>query len=548
MKKLSAILSIIIISAILTSCGSSDNSADSDGSGYMYNASLFGNPKSLDPQYADDESSNTVIANLYSGLLRLDSSGNIVCCNALNYSVSDDGLTYTFNLRDDNYWFFDKNDDDKIDDDEYFRVTADDYVFALQRILDPDMKSPYAEEFSCIQGGASSLAGEISPKETGVESVGTDRLVIHLEYASADFINLMTTAAAYPCNEEFFLSTKGRYGLDDNSVMSNGAFFVRQWFYDQYGNNNILYMKQNTVNSNDDNEIYPSYLSFTIEKKSSAIEELFKDGDIDCMTSMSAGTYNQRKYTISSSRSMTLGLIFGDDDDVCSNIQFRSALAMSVNRDELSEQLGDDVEAAYGIIPPAITLLGRSYRDLCSDKGYGEYNKDAALECLEKAKSELGVESFDGIKLLVSTDTIDAGFLHAVTRQWQDVLGCYISIEEVTASDFESSIADGDYQLALYPVTGNYNSGISVLEQFAYDDVIKVSDELCSSIASLRTVGNFSELVTEFSDIESRILEENNFIPLFYKNTYMITRNVNEDIVYNPFTGAVDYRDAKNFD
>ena len=82
----------------------------------MFNLCLLGNPKSLDPQFANDESSNTVIANLYSGLLKMDESGTILCDNAESYTISPDGKSYTFKLRQDNYWFIDKNKNDKADE------------------------------------------------------------------------------------------------------------------------------------------------------------------------------------------------------------------------------------------------------------------------------------------------------------------------------------------------------------------------------------------------------------------------------------------------
>ena len=99
---------------MLPSCGNPDRGS---GLNHMYDAPLLGNPQSLDPQFADDPSSNTVIKNLYSGLMTTDKSGGLVCCNASDYSVSEDGTAYTFHLREDNYWFFDENDDDVIDAD-----------------------------------------------------------------------------------------------------------------------------------------------------------------------------------------------------------------------------------------------------------------------------------------------------------------------------------------------------------------------------------------------------------------------------------------------
>ena len=115
----------------------------------MYSVALKGNPQSLDPQFAEDESSATVIKNLYSGLMQTDKDGNLSVCTTSDYNVSADGLVYTFDLREDNYWFFDENDDDVIDERRVFSGNGGGlFVFALKRLLDPQMKSPYAKDFA----------------------------------------------------------------------------------------------------------------------------------------------------------------------------------------------------------------------------------------------------------------------------------------------------------------------------------------------------------------------------------------------------------------
>ncbi len=546
MKKFSAFLCAFAVSLSLFSCG--DSGSQNDGSGHMYDASLLYNPKSLDPQFADDPSSNTVNSNLYSGLMKLDGSGSVVCDNALSYDISDDGLIYTFQLRQDNYWFFDTNDNDRIDDDEYFPVTAKDYAFAFQRLLDPQMQSPHGEKFTCISGGEKALKGEIAPTSIGVTAPDDDTLIIQLEYPSAEFLRLLTLNSASPCNEEFFFSTKGRYGLDDKSVMSNGAFFVRQWFFDPYGSNNILYMRRNSVNSSDENRTYPSYLSFSIEESEGDISALLKDRKIDCLTTLSSSAYSKRKYNITSERSLTLGLIFNPDDQTCSNFNLRKALAYSIDKTYLAENISSDITVASGLIPPAVSLLGRSYRDLVSDKSFADYNPDLAVTFLNEAKSVLNVPSLGTVKLLVSTDTIDSGYLHMITQHWQEVLGFYIGIEEVTSTEFNQRLASGDYQMALYPLTASYNSCISLIDEYVSCKYINATDSTAFIADNLKKCAEASQLSELLSDAERKLLDEYCFIPLFYKNCYLVSGDENEDIIYDSFTGAIDFKIAKNYE
>ncbi len=545
MKKLTMFICTVLCAVTLSSCGNNDRG---DGTGHMYDVSVLGNPESLDPQYATDSASNTIIKNLYSGLMSTDSNGNIFCCNAESYTVSSDGLEYTFNLKQDNYWFFDENDDDIIDDDEYFPVTASDYVFAFRRILDPAMQSPYAESFSCIRNGSNIISGKALPETAGVIAVDDYTLNISLDYPSAEFLGLLATNAAVPCNREFFYSTKGRYGLDDRSVMSNGAFFVRQWFYDPYGVNNILYMKRNEVNRSETNEICPSFLNFTIESSEDDIRSMFKAGQIECFTTMNTGGLNLKKYIVNSSEATTLGLIFNPDDVYYSNENIRKTLALSVDRKEIIKDTdSSDIKEAYGIIPPAVKLLGRSYRELVADEQFEFYNIEEAKRCFEVGKAELQTESLDGAKILVCSGTIDSSYLHKLSQKWQELFGFYIGIEEVIPTEFSRCIAEKDYTIALYPLNADYDSGLSVIEQFEKNDFLKYSADGSEITDRIRKCADISELVDCYCVEESGILDSYGFIPLFYKNSYLIMQDDNEDILYDAFTGSLDFKYAKNY-
>ncbi len=545
MKRLTIFVCMVFCAVTLSSCGNNDRG---DGTGHMYDVSILGNPESLDPQYATDSASNTIIKNLYSGLMSTDSNGNISCCNAESYTVSSDGLEYTFNLKHDNYWFFDKNNDDIIDDNEYFPVTASDYVFAFRRILDPAMQSPYAENFSCIRNGSNIISGKALPETAGVIAVDNYTLNISLDYPSAEFLGLLSTNAAVPCNREFFYSTKGRYGLDDRSVMSNGSFFVRQWFYDPYGVNNILYMKRNEVNRTETNEIYPSFLNFTIESSEDDIRNMFKEKQIECFTTMNTGGLNLKKYVVNSSEATTLGLIFNPYDEYYSNENIRKALALSIDRKKIIKDTdSSDIKEAYGIIPPAVKLLGRSYRELVADEQFEFYNIEEAERCFEVGKAELQTESLEGAKILVCSGTVDSSYLHKLSQNWQEIFGFYIGIEEVTPSEFSRCIAEKDYTIALYPLNADYCSGLSVIEQFEQNECLKYSADAVEIVDRIRRCADISELVDCYCAEESGILDGYGFIPLFYKNSYLIMQDDNEDILYDAFTGSLDFKYAKNY-
>ena len=138
------------------------------GAGYLFSYTLDANPQSLDPQLATDEASLTVIGNLFSGLFRMDDTGNVVPDVAESYEISPDGCTYTVHMRKDNYWYSlgdARQEATRTDSEDAAKhaapVTAADFVYAFQRLFDPRTGSPYRERFAALKNGQRIMDGEL---------------------------------------------------------------------------------------------------------------------------------------------------------------------------------------------------------------------------------------------------------------------------------------------------------------------------------------------------------------------------------------------------
>ena len=214
-KFISVLAAFALIAGTFTGC--TENR--SDGANYSFDCALPGNPESLDPQFASDSNSMTVIANLFTGLVTMNDKGEISNAAAESYTISDDMLTYTFKIRDDCYWYFDEDEDEETDENEVTPISAYDFVFAFRRIFNPETCSPHREKFRCLKNAGKIIDKNADYSEIGVRAISDRELVFELEYPSAGFLSSLSTTPAMPCNEEFFNSTKGRYGLDDLSLI-----------------------------------------------------------------------------------------------------------------------------------------------------------------------------------------------------------------------------------------------------------------------------------------------------------------------------------------
>lgn len=148
---------------------------------------------SLDPQLAADDVSFEVIAGYLDGLMRTDENGEPVPAVAERYEISGDELTYTFHLKEDANW------------SDGTPVTADDFVFAWQRVADPDV-------------------------ELAVRAVDDKTLEVQLNEPAADFLNLVCLPTYYPVNRNFYESLEeGTFGTSPETVLSNGSFWVDEY-------------------------------------------------------------------------------------------------------------------------------------------------------------------------------------------------------------------------------------------------------------------------------------------------------------------------------
>ncbi|MBQ5334207.1 MAG: peptide ABC transporter substrate-binding protein, partial [Oscillospiraceae bacterium] len=140
----------------LCACGAGDDGADGE-----FYAVISDNPKNLDPQMAEDSQSMFVIRNTFALLMDMDGDGRLINGSAKNYSVSEDGLTYTFELREGLFWF-------GMSGKDGVPLTAYDYEYAFRRIYDSSTHSPYAELFSCIKNSMAVYDGAKNEAELGV--------------------------------------------------------------------------------------------------------------------------------------------------------------------------------------------------------------------------------------------------------------------------------------------------------------------------------------------------------------------------------------------
>lgn len=505
-----SILLLIITAFNLCSC-------DSEKESYVFKSVIYGNPKTLDPQCALRDSSYSVIYNVFQGLFTYDEQGNIVNGMIERYNVSDDGLIWTFYLKKDVKWS---------DGDEFVAdCTADDFVFAFKRLLKPLTKSKRAGEYFIIKNAEAINNGEIDDiSELGVEALNSYTLEITLEMPCSDFKALLTLPPSMPCNEEYYNSTQGRYGLAADYIASNSNYFVHTWSYDEWSNeNNYFILRRNTLNNSAYN--LPSGINFFINP----VDER-KDFDdvIHTYTGYSESEIPElmKKYRFSEHNSETYGLIFN--------------LAESFSKLEYRRELGfyavDNNE--YGIVPECAAIGNYNYRQLAGKPQRNFISHSSSVGMISNARMIIPVNTS------VSDDITD------LLQKWQSECGFYCSIAELDTSDYSKALSNGDFDIALISLSGEYNSPYAYLNDFLEGNSQNYSGYSNSKfnhiMNSAYTANDEKTASLFYKEAEQLLLDSAVFIPLAVNNKYVFYSDKADNVWYNPYLDIFCFRQSEN--
>lgn len=213
-------LSIASVSLLAACGGDKEESATTTGNGeQVLNLIESAELPTMDSVLATDAVSFNVMNNVNEGLYRQGPDGELVLGMAAEEpEVSEDGLTYTFKIREDATW---SNGDP---------VTANDFVFAWRRLTTPETAAEYSYMIDGVVLNATAvLQGEMEPSELGITAVDDKTLEIQLEKAVPYFESLTTLSMFFPQNEAYVTEQGEAYASDSDHVLYNGPFVLDEW-------------------------------------------------------------------------------------------------------------------------------------------------------------------------------------------------------------------------------------------------------------------------------------------------------------------------------
>lgn len=541
MRRVLAILTAVLLLLSLTACGD-------DGTGKGFRLPLDSEPRQLDPQSATEASSVTVISALFEGLTRLDADGSVVN-GAATYTVSDDGLTYTFTLKE-SYWSTVTIRGEQTDWDEPTRVVADDFVFGWQRAISPDNQSGTATALYGIKNAEAIHKGEKTLSTFGVKAVSDTVLTVTLEQADPSFPARLATAPFMPCDRKFFEYTAGRYGLEMKYLITNGAFSLTAWNHDQ----SLLLNKNEHYHAAD--TVAPSAVRFVIDTADTAAA--LTEGGLDAafLPADAVDEARQAGVTVYSLEDSVRGVYFNTAEPALANASIRRALRDTIEWATVYNHLAAAGEPkATGYIPPDALVGNEPYRRgdnaaTCSTR------VDAALTALGEGLAAVYPENttpaMPRLTFLAAEDTVSADTARYIVQSWQKNLKLSCTLELVSEQALAARVKSGNYQIALYTAVGGGLTAADNLTAFvsgAANNLTGFSDPAFDAAYTAAARGGRAKATAA----EAMLREACPIIPVsFPHRAYGVAANC-EGVTVRPFGGGTyggeyAFLHAKKFD
>ncbi|MGF1456798.1 MAG: peptide ABC transporter substrate-binding protein [Alphaproteobacteria bacterium] len=367
------------LGASVTAC---DGGAPSKGSAPVREEIVLhrgnsGEPSSLDPHRISGIWESNIGRDLYLGLFTDAADGTPIPGAAESYSVSDDGLTYTFTMRDGHTW------------SDGVPVTADDFVFAFRRILDPATAAEYASLLYVLKNAAAINAGEAPLESLGARAEDPGTLVLTLDYPAPFLPQLLTHQAAYPVPRHV-IEDQGDDWVKAGTMVTNGAYVLGEWLP-----NDHVRLEKNPRFYDAENVAIDRVFFYPTDDRASAVRR-FRAGELDLNNDFPIQQLEFLRRTrpdaVRLAPFLLSNCIFVNTQVApFDRVGVRRALSMAIDRDVLARDIMRSGQTpSYAFVPPEIVnyphTAALSFRDqsmedriakarsLMAEAGYGPDN------------------------------------------------------------------------------------------------------------------------------------------------------------------------------
>ncbi len=504
-------------------------------------ACIASEPETLDPNLESSVDGATYAMHLFEGLMKyvptedpaaLDGDDKVDLLvtdygQAESYDVSEDGLTYTFHLRDDITW----------SDGE--PVTAANFEYSWKRIVDPANAADYGYLLGGIVENATAIQnGEADPDTLGITAIDDKTLEIKLEAECPYFMGICAFAALMPLRQDII----EEYGIEwtnPGNMVSNGAYVLSDWVHDSY-----IEMTRND-SYYDAAAVGPDKITWYLNNSETSQLAAFQAGEYDFFDSVPVdqiASLQDQGIAHAAPQVGTYYLYLSADQ--IPDWRVRAAISLAIDRDNIVENVtqGGQTPAtgvtAAGITNSADEEWTETYGDFTTmalAEMYPDYDLETysgrcelAQALLEEAVAD-GYDTSATIDYEYNTNEAHKAIGEAVQSDVASVLGLDISLNNSEWQTYTNNLGEGKFGMARLGWIADYDDASTYIELFtngnSYNYGNWVNDEYTDLVAQAKALPGGEERDALLVEAEKLMFGEGGFpiAPIyFYVQQYCI--------------------------
>ncbi|SIS92156.1 peptide ABC transporter substrate-binding protein [Salimicrobium salexigens] len=440
--------------------GSEGDSSEGSDSGSDQSISFTAKSElpSMDPSLITDSVAFQWAGETYEGLYRLDENGELAEGVAKDHEVSEDGTTWTFNLREDAQW---ENGDP---------VTAHDFVYAWQRAVTPDTGSEYGPYFlgGVVKNASAIAEGEMKPEELGVKAVDDYTFEVNLEQPVPYFDSMTVFITFMPLNKSYVEEQGDSFSTEADNTLANGPFKMTEWKHGEGWKvvKNENYWDADTVELQE--------IDVKVIKETSTAVNLFQSGELDQaeLNAEFVDEYRSSEHFEVVENPYLYFFKFNQENEVLSNADARKAMSMAIDRKSLTDViLNDGSVPANGYVPSNfVTVPGSDGKDFREVQGpLVGHDVEKAKEHWDKALEALGKDSVTLELMGDDTDSSQNAMAYYKEQLETNLEGLSVKVVEVPFKERVRRDQEGEFEIEAATWGPDYADANTYLNMYLTD-------------------------------------------------------------------------------
>lgn len=509
MRKNLFLVSIVLITSILLSSCRTDNRQGQGGATptpkpVELAVHVGSEPDTIDPTLNSASDVATMLIHMFEGLTTLDKNGTPVYAQAESHTVSDDGLTYTFKLREGLKWSDGKP------------LTAHDFVYSWNRGISPETGADYAYMFECIEGYNEGKLNVTAPDDR--------TLVVKLVAVTPYFLELCAFPAFFPVRQDIVEANPDTWTLKPETYIGNGPYMLEEWVHDSY-----ILLKKNPNYWNASSITGPDKIRFMLMSDDNAIMAAFKNGEIlfaDSIPTDEIDAWKGRPEFNLQAQLGTYYISFNVTKPPLNNPMVRKALVLAVDREYIVKNIGKAGQQPAGAFVPTglfdvdptkeFREVGGNYYDP-SGEAY-----EANLREAKKLLADAGYPNGEGIptiEYIYNEGTGHQLIAEALQSMWKEI-GINVTLTSQEWNTFLNTRKNGEYYMARNGWTADYNDPICFLDMWitggGNNDAQWSNAEYDELIRRIKSSSDRKERIELMHKAEDILFDEWVVCPIYY--------------------------------